>query len=139
MIGFNAAMGERTPRLRKRKTPPFAGLTTLSTLPALGLRFSLLPTPDPNPDHEEDDNNYDRQNYADHGTARDRGTAPEGVMIGEGWGGEQRHQGSGGPLQRGHGGMVHRISVIGNARASVIGAQYDLRYTQGQPPQGRRP
>ncbi len=49
----------------------------------------LLPTPDPNPDHDEDDNNYDRQNYAE------RGTAPEGVMAGEGWGGEQHHQGGG--------------------------------------------
>ncbi len=67
----------------------------LSTLPALGLRLSLLPTLDPNPDHDEDDNNYDRQNYADRGTARDRGTAPEGVMVGEGGGGEQRHQGGG--------------------------------------------
>ena len=28
-------------------------------------------------------------------TARDRGTAPEGVMVGESWGGEQRHQGGG--------------------------------------------
>jgi len=68
---------------------------TVSTLPALGLRLSLLPTPHPNPDHEEDDNNYDRQNYADQGTARDRGAAPEGVMVGEGRGGEQRHQGGG--------------------------------------------
>ncbi len=67
----------------------------LSTLPALGLRLSLLPIPDPDPDHDEDDNNYDRQNYADRGTARDRGIAPEGVMVGEGWGGEQRHQGGG--------------------------------------------
>ena len=87
---------------------------TLSTLPALGLRLSLLPTPYPNPDDEEDDSNYDRQNYADRGTARDRGTAPEGVMVGEGGEGEQRHQG-GGRGERddqsngkasGHGGMV---------------------------------
>ncbi len=63
--------------------------------PALGLRLSRLPTPNPNPDHEEDDNNYDRQNYADRGTARDRGIAPEGVMVGEGGGGEQRRQGGG--------------------------------------------
>ena len=72
-----------------------AALTTPSTLPALGLRLSLLPTPHPNPDHEEDDNNDDRQNYADRGTAGDRGTVPEGVMVGEGRGGEHRHQGSG--------------------------------------------
>ncbi len=37
---------------------------------------------------------------------------------------------------RGHAWMVHRIFVIGNARASVIGTQYDLRYTREQPPQG---
>ncbi len=76
---------------------------TLSTLPALGFRLSLLPVPDPNPDHDEDDNHYDRQNYADRGTARDRGIAPEGVMVGEGWGGGRRHQGSGDPFQCGHG------------------------------------
>ena len=28
---------------------------------------------------------------------------------------------------------------FGNGRASVIGTQYDLRYTRGQPPQGGRP
>ncbi len=60
--------------------------------------------------------------------------------IGVGGEGEQRHEGgSGDPLQCGHGGMVHRIFVIGNGRASVIGAQYDLRYTRGQPPQGGKP
>ena len=58
--------------------------------------------------------------------------------VGLGGEGQQCHQGSG-PLQCGHGGMVHRIFVIGNARASVIGAQYDLRYTRGQPPRGGRP
>ena len=47
------------------------------------------------PGHDEDDNNYDRQNYADQGTTRDRGTAPEGVMTGEGGEGEHRHQGGG--------------------------------------------
>ncbi len=36
----------------------------------------------------------------------------------------------------GHAWMVHRIFTIGNARASVIGTQYDLRYTREQPPQG---
>ncbi len=53
--------------------------------------------------------------------------------------GEQRHQGSSGPLQCGHAWMVHRIFMIRNARASVIGTQYDLRYTRGQPPQGGSP
>jgi hypothetical protein len=41
--------------------------------------------------------------------------------------GDQPHQGSGDPFQCGHDGMVHRIFTIGNARASVIGTQYDLR------------
>ncbi len=59
--------------------------------------------------------------------------------IGMGGKGEHRHQGGSGPLQCGHGGMVHRIFVIGNGRASVIGTQYDLRYTRGQPPQGGKP
>ncbi len=59
--------------------------------------------------------------------------------IGMGGEGEQRHQGGGEPFQRGHDGMVHRIFVIGNARASVIGTQYDLRYTRGQPAQGGNP
>ncbi len=35
--------------------------------------------------------------------------------------------------------MVHRFSVIGNACASVIGSQYDLRYTRGNLPGGRKP
>ncbi len=35
--------------------------------------------------------------------------------------------------------MVHRIFVIGNAHASVIGTQYDLRYTRGQPGRGGNP
>ncbi len=59
--------------------------------------------------------------------------------IGMGGKGDQRHQGSGDPFQCGHGGMVHRVFVIGNARGSVIGTQYDLRYTRGQPPQGGKP
>ena len=41
--------------------------------------------------------------------------------------------------QCGHGGIVHRIFTIGNVYASVIGAQYDLRYTRRQPPQGGSP
>ena len=39
----------------------------------------------------------------------------------------------------GHAWIVHRIFVIGNARASVIGTQYDLRYTREQLPQGGSP
>ncbi len=46
--------------------------------------------------------------------------------IGMGGEGAQRHQGSSGPLQRGHGGMVHRIFTIGTARASVIGKTVHL-------------
>ena len=53
--------------------------------------------------------------------------------------GEQRHQGGSGPLQCGHGGMVHRIFVIGNGSASAIGTQYDLRYTPGATSAGRKP
>ncbi len=33
-------------------------------------------------------------------------------------------QSGSGPLQRGHGGIVHRIFVIGNVCASVIGRQH---------------
>ncbi len=59
--------------------------------------------------------------------------------FGMGGEGEHRHQDGSGPLQCGHVGMVHRIFTIGNARASVIGTQYDLRYTLGQPPRGGKP
>ncbi len=59
--------------------------------------------------------------------------------VGMGGEGEQRHQGGSGPLQCGHGGMVNRIFVNGNARVSAIGTQYDLRYTRGHPPRGGNP
>ena len=59
------------------------GLTTLSTLPALGLCLWFLPAPEHDPGHDEGDNNDNRQKCVE------GGPAPMGAVVGEGWGGEQ--------------------------------------------------
>ncbi len=64
------------------------GLTTLSTLPALGLDLWFLPAPEHEPAHDEDDNDDYRQKCLE-GAATSRRTALMGAMVGEGRGGEQ--------------------------------------------------